>query len=360
MEFIHIADVHLGMAPDAGFPWSEVREKEIWDTFEKVIMEIRRRKTDLLLIAGDLFHRQPLARELKEVGYLFEQIPDTRVVLIAGNHDYLKRDSNYLKYKWPSNVTGLFGASCQVCYLEDINTYVYGMSYTGREITEPVYNQNFPGGSRNLEREHEGANHILLAHGGDEKHIPIQFRQLGETDFNYIALGHIHKPQILIENKMAYSGSLEPLDKNHTGAHGFIRGTIHNGVTKIQFEPFASRNYVKLPVQVTPDTTVLSLRRQITQTLTQTGKNNIYQILLEGQREADTDFLSGHIEDLGNIVEICDRTEPEYDFMELQKQYSGTVLGEYISRFTEGNIPLDPVREKALYLGVQALLEARQ
>ena len=25
MRFIHIADVHLGMQPDAGFPWSEER-----------------------------------------------------------------------------------------------------------------------------------------------------------------------------------------------------------------------------------------------------------------------------------------------------------------------------------------------
>ena len=31
MRFIHIADVHLGMQPDAGFPWSEERGEAIWE-----------------------------------------------------------------------------------------------------------------------------------------------------------------------------------------------------------------------------------------------------------------------------------------------------------------------------------------
>lgn len=52
-----------------------------------------RESVDLLFIAGDLFHRQPLLRELKEVNNLFSTIPDTRVYLMAGNHDYIKADS---------------------------------------------------------------------------------------------------------------------------------------------------------------------------------------------------------------------------------------------------------------------------
>ena len=37
-------------------------------------------QTELLLIAGDLFHRQPLLRELKEVDYLFGSLTKTQVV----------------------------------------------------------------------------------------------------------------------------------------------------------------------------------------------------------------------------------------------------------------------------------------
>lgn len=75
MRFIHLADVHLGAVPDRGCPWSKEREEEIWSTFRRVIAGIREDPVDLLFISGDLFHRQPLMRELKEVNYLFSTIP---------------------------------------------------------------------------------------------------------------------------------------------------------------------------------------------------------------------------------------------------------------------------------------------
>ena len=71
MRFIHLADVHLGAVPDRGCPWSSRREEEIWETFRRVIAGIRENPVDLLFIAGDLFHRQPLLRELKEEDYDF-------------------------------------------------------------------------------------------------------------------------------------------------------------------------------------------------------------------------------------------------------------------------------------------------
>ena len=67
IRFIHLSDVHLGAVPDRGCPWSHEREEEIWETFRRVIVGIRKNPVDLLFIAGDLFHRQPLLRELREV-----------------------------------------------------------------------------------------------------------------------------------------------------------------------------------------------------------------------------------------------------------------------------------------------------
>ena len=98
MKFIHIADVHLGAQPDAGPLYSHQRPRELWETFERVIRVCENDQTDLLLIAGDLFHRQPLVRELKEAEYLFSELTHTKVALIAGNHDYIRQDSNYLTF----------------------------------------------------------------------------------------------------------------------------------------------------------------------------------------------------------------------------------------------------------------------
>ena len=357
MRFLHIADLHLGASPDLGFPWSKAREEEIWESFSRIIEKIKQEKTDLLLIAGDLFHGQPLLRQLKELNYLLGQIPDTAVVMIAGNHDYLKAGSAYQKINWAPNVVGLWSEKCQACYIKSCNTYVYGFSYWTREIKEMRYNQAFPLGSRNFMTEYPDANHILLAHGGDEKHVPIRFSALGGTDFDYIALGHIHQPQILIPDKMAYAGSLEPLDRKHLGEHGYIEGEIVNGITKIHFVPFAKRKYVELAVSVDPDSTVRSLQDDILQLIKRNGLHHIYCIRFKGLRDADLILEEEAFLHLGNIVEMTDETQPDYDFEKLRKEYAGTLVAAYIDSLLEKE-SMTETEKRALYYGVGALLKA--
>lgn len=94
-----------------------------------------------------------------------------------------------------------------------------GFSYHTAEITEPRLNQAYA--------PHDGRIHILIGHGGDLNHTPIDKAALADSGFSYIALGHIHKPEVLIERKMAYCGSPEPLDKTETGAHGIFYGEIN-------------------------------------------------------------------------------------------------------------------------------------
>ena len=95
MRFIHTGDIHLGMQPDKGKSWSEQRAGEIWESFGDLIGICRNENTELLLIAGDLFHKQPTVRELKELNSLFSSVPSTRIVMIAGNHDYISARSPY-------------------------------------------------------------------------------------------------------------------------------------------------------------------------------------------------------------------------------------------------------------------------
>ena len=199
MRFIHLADVHLGAVPDRGCPWSKEREEEIWSTFRRVIAGIREDPVDLLFISGDLFHRQPLMRELKEVNYLFSTIPDTRVYLMAGNHDFISRDSFYNTFEWNSNV--IFFRSRELTCVKDprLDVYVYGLSYYDREIKDGLYDQAVP-------VQKEGI-HILLAHGGDEKHIPLSAAALAASGFDYVALGHLHGPQKIKEEWIRYAGS---------------------------------------------------------------------------------------------------------------------------------------------------------
>ena len=176
MKFIHIADVHLGAQPDAGTAYSKERPAELWDTFEHVIHVCEEEQTDLLLIAGDLFHRQPLLRELKEADYLFSGLSHTRVVLIAGNHDHIRADSYYRTFQWSPNVYSLFGEAPAYVDFPELHTAVYGSSYHSREIREALYDSLAAGGVEPFE--------ILLAHGGDEKHVPFRQRILSQAGQN--------------------------------------------------------------------------------------------------------------------------------------------------------------------------------
>ena len=165
MKFIHTADIRWGMVPDSDRPWGKKREQAIRLTFQAIIEDARDSRADLLLISGDLFHRQPLARDLKEVNYLFSTIPGTRVVIIAGNHDRIRKSSALLSFSWCPNVTFLMDETMTSVYFEDLNTEVYGFSYHTTEITE----DRTAGFSVSASRR----TRILMLHGGDAKHLPF-------------------------------------------------------------------------------------------------------------------------------------------------------------------------------------------
>ena len=84
MKFIHTGDIHLGAHPENKKEWAAKRGDEIWESFERLIKKIKMQPVDLLIIAGDMFHRQPLLREVREVDYLLSTIPDTKIVLSSG------------------------------------------------------------------------------------------------------------------------------------------------------------------------------------------------------------------------------------------------------------------------------------
>lgn len=349
MKIIHTADIHLGASPDLGYPWSRKRKEDIWNTWKRLIERVRLEKADLLLVSGDLFHRQPLVRELKEVNYLFSTIPDTTVVLMAGNHDYIKKGSYYPEFPWNKNVIGLWNRECVRVSIPKKNVCVYGCSYYSREVTDDLYQNVRPSG-----RE---AFHILLAHGGDEKHSPVNRERLAEAGFQYAALGHIHKPQVLLKNRIAFSGALEPIDRNDTGPHGFMKVICTQEGTTAEFVPFASCSYLDLDFDVKEETTQFELEEWVHKAIREAGEDNIYRVRLRGLRDVKTEFSARRLEQTGNVSEVVDEKRPAYDFTELSQIYEGGLIGEYVDCFAGSE---DPVEQKALFYGIEALLDAKR
>lgn len=353
MKFIHIADVHLGAVPDSGQPWGTLREKEIWTSLQNIVHVCNQEKAELLLIAGDFFHRQPLVRELKEANYILSKLETAKAVLMAGNHDYISGRSNYQNFVWDEKIHMFPGNVMTSVEFEELGAKVYGFSYHDRDITEPLYD--------NVRPEDPEKINILLAHGGDETNIPINRRKLSESGFDYIALGHIHKPE-LISERMAYSGSLEPIDKNETGQRGYIIGEIteenKKRVTRIQFVPSSIREYKRVNLNVTADTTNGSLQDQAREIMRSSGEQHIYSFLIQGVRDEVLHFDKEAIRALGNVLEVTDGSVPDYDFDALYRENADNMIGLFIRRIRD-NATQDEVARKALYYGIEALLGAK-
>ena len=175
--------------------------------------------------------------------------------------------------------------------------------------------------------------------------------------FDYIALGHFHTPQNVIRDVAAYSGALEPIESNDLGAHGYIEGRIENGKVKTRFVPFSIRTYSQLLLNVNEESTQLSIEEALKDEIFKKGGLNIYRVILQGKRKPELFLIPEKLKSFGNITEVLDETRPAYDLEELQKKYAGTLIGDYICFFMEKN--RNTVEDKALYYGLQALLETR-
>ncbi len=350
MKFIHTADIHWGMMPDSDKTWGRERAQAVKDTFTQIITKTRERNVDFLFISGDLFHRQPLLRDLKEINYLFTTIPSVHVVIIAGNHDRIRNNSSLLSFSWCPNVTYLMSEDLESVYFDKFNVEVHGFSYHTPEIRENRIDH--------IKAPLDGRIHILLAHGGDAAHLPFDKNALAGSGFTYIALGHIHKPDILSEARIAFPGSPEPLDKTETGPHGALYGEINptsQKVEALEFITLCRSQYIPLAVNITPNTTNVELELKIAQEIEKRGRHHIYRFRIRGMRDPETEFDLEHLTGKFRISEILDESEPQYDFSALFEEHPSDMIGFYIRALQKQN--MSPVEKKALYYGVNALLK---
>lgn len=358
MKFLHIADVHLGAKPESGMGLGEVRREELWEAFRRMIGYCEQESVDLLLISGDLFHAQPLLREVREADYLFRSLSRTKVVMIAGNHDCLLPSSHYYDVTFPENVTFLMDTQADSVYLPELNTEVFGASYEKAQIAEARYDA--------IRWTHAERINILLAHGNllcNDKSIPIHRSALEAAGFDYVALGHIHN-RFEISSRIAYSGSLEPLNKGETGSKGYIVGEIKKEGTNPselywRFVPGAKREYIPLTWEVTPQTTELSLCSELAATMEKQGLQHLYLVTLCGTRARELVFeleeITRRIQSQGGIiVELQDKTAPDISFQELRKEQQNTLMGRFMERMD--TIEDEELRRLALHYGIQALL----
>lgn len=350
MRFMHISDVHLGVVPDEGKSWSEQRAKSIWETFAETVAEAGRQKVDFLLISGDLFHRQPLKRELKEVNYLFSQIPEVKVALIAGNHDHMQQKCYYLNFEWAKNVYFFKEEAVTKIDFAEENVTIYGMSYWHKKLPQRYYD--------NLGEVNPNRINILLAHGGDDNHIPYSASQVLGQGIDYIAGGHLHTGRQMVENRAIIAGPLEPTESKEVGPHGYWMGEIikQAGETKSNCHFFSIKKceYCNEIISMTPEMTMFELENRI-RMLTEKGETyKLYRIFLEGYVDADWELDISHLEELPRVAAVFSEVRPDYDYDKIYEEEQDSLLGRYIGQMKK--LPQDVITKKAMEYGVNALL----
>lgn len=358
IKFIHTADVHLGLQfNNVSFNKEKavVRRRELWSTFERIVKKSKAENMDFLFIAGDLFETKYFTLgDMKRVRDTLSICSNVNVIISAGNHDFIDENSLYNKVEWSPNVT-IFGSNgLDKKEFRELNTVVFGYSWDKIEIRENQIIQDL-----NID---DDMNKILIIHGEiatESNYFPLDLNSLKGLNMDYIALGHIHKPNIISDN-IAYCGSPEPLDFGELGDRGIIIGEINDGNTKIQFIPFSKRRFFKVDIDLDVDMGYLDIINKI-KTIDNGLKDlDFYRIHLQGYMQSDVDltFVKEDLEDNFYHIEIIDNTTLDYDLEALEIANKDNIIGQFIATMKTKGLENEIVKD-ALYLGLAALLKGR-
>lgn len=227
MRFLHIADLHLGkqmndlsLLPDQEF------------ILGQIVSIAESERADAVLIAGDVYQRSsPQAEAMALFDSFVSQLVNAgkKVFVISGNHDSAQRVSYFASLIKSSGVyvTEAFDGTLQSVALKDRDGEIVVWmlpflrpSQVKRKLPEEkiaTYQDAVEAVLRQTPVDPKKRN-ILLCHQfitGSET-SDSEERAVGGLDnidaavfdaFDYVALGHIHKPQKLLRDTLRYAGS---------------------------------------------------------------------------------------------------------------------------------------------------------
>lgn len=358
IKFIHTADIHLGLQfENVSFSKDKAidRRRELWSTFERIVMKSKEEKIDFLFIAGDLFEAKYFTLgDMKKLRDLLLICSSVNVIISAGNHDFIDRSSLYNKVEWSPNVT-IFGSNgLEKKEFKELNTVIFGYSWDKIEIKE----------NQLLKDIHfdNNMNKILIIHGEvsiNSNYLPLDLDSLKALNMDYIALGHIHKPIIIADN-IAYCGSPEPLDFGEIGDRGIIVGEIKESITKIEFIPFSKRRFFKIDIELDEDMGYGDILNKIKHIDFGTKDLDFYRVYLKGYIQSDMDFtdIKADLEEYFYHIELVNNTLLNYDLESLELANKNNIIGQFIFSMKSKGLENEVVKD-ALYLGLAALMKGR-
>lgn len=275
MKIIHTADLHLKKFYKGSLPLeiSNILLEDAWKALGEVFDFSNEVDADLILIAGDLFEREFF--NLSDLNRFLDLVKNSsaKVFLVFGNHDYLSKDNLFLKVDLPENLY-IFRNELNYFEISDLKTRIYGISYDNFSFKKDFKDLNLDKDFINI-----GLFHSDLK---DERYLPLAESFLKQ--FNYVALGHIHKREKVFENTY-YAGSLLPLSFKDKGKRGIIY--LDDEKKSIEFKNFSKREFINLDINLKNDMEYSEILKMIQEKI---DENNLYRISLLGHSRQSDDL----------------------------------------------------------------------
>ncbi len=276
MKLLHFSDLHIGMEnyakldPETGL---STRLLDFFNTFDFIVETAFKEDVDAVIFAGDAYKtRDPNPTQQRGFGEriakLAKKIP---VVLVVGNHDTPNAEGK-------ANTLDIYSA------LEIENVWVSRhpellqiptKSGELQVVTLPWLHKNdYKGVAEKLKLLYDkiksSSPAILLSHAeiegsifGSEKglaignDVTIPLPLIQDKRLNYVALGHIHKHQVLAKNPLIiYSGSPQRIDFGEEKEEkGIILTEISSTGTSYQFISTNARQFLTITVNLKSEDT---------------------------------------------------------------------------------------------------------
>lgn len=357
MKFLHFADLHLDTKFDNlnqidGL--SEKRRLEQRKALRKIIDYIKENDIELLLISGDLYEQKYIRKSsIEYMNNLFKEIPETKIFIAPGNHDPYIANSFYASFNWNENVYIFHDKIEKVDYK---NIHIYGYGFTDYYCKES--------GIEDIVIQDKEDINILIIHGsidgGTEEYReynPLRETKLKRLGFDYIALGHIHKPFYKEEKdqRIVYPGSPISLGFDELGQHGVIVGEVSKSSIRLEFIQIDEREFIEKEINITQFTSNEEIIEELEKL--ELNENNLYKIILTGKRYFMLNLNQiKKLNSIENIVKIKDYTKPGIDLEKLSKE--NNIKGIFVRRMLEKKesegLDSDFI-EKAIEIGLEVL-----
>lgn len=214
MKILHTADLHLGQILYQNYD----RRDEHQHFFQQLTQWCHTERPDALLVSGDVFDIQQPSNAVKELFNTFfvslqKQLPKMHIVITAGNHDSASR-LHAERVVWTFSNTHLVGlAPAMTCdgdgwqdnYIFELDKgFIIAMPYMLGDRSRQLQSVLDRVAARNT----DGKPVVMMGHlavtGMDATGHDFEIGKIKTQDistlgrgYDYLALGHIHKPQTL-------------------------------------------------------------------------------------------------------------------------------------------------------------------